>query len=115
MHVNGVDLVLEVHACMHEPLVSESAVWRRGESCNVKCLAIVHYDPALFWRLGIVLSMPEYLRKMVSINKLGSILRELVCKLLEPLTCSEIVSFMDVVLIAWNMISTASQTRRYVQ
>ena len=25
------DLVPGVHACMHEPLMSDSAVWRRGE------------------------------------------------------------------------------------
>ena len=49
--------------------------------------------------------MHEYLRKMLDINKLGSTLRELACKLLEPLTCSEIV--VDVVLISVNMISTA--------
>ena len=31
MHVCGVDLVPGVHAYMHEPLMSESAVWQRGE------------------------------------------------------------------------------------
>ena len=31
MHVRGGDLVPGVHGCMHEPFVSESAVWRRVE------------------------------------------------------------------------------------
>ena len=31
MRVHGVDLVPGVHACMHEPLTSDSAVWWRGE------------------------------------------------------------------------------------
>ena len=44
---------------------------------------------------------------MPNIDTLDSTLQELVCKLLEPLTCSEIVSFMDVILTAVNMISTA--------
>ena len=44
---------------------------------------------------------------MLNINKLGITCQELVCKLLEPLTCSGIVSFMDVILIAANMNSTA--------
>ena len=79
---------------MHEPLVSESAVWWRGLSricwlmltlciefgscCNAKCLAIVHYEPSLLWHVGIVLGMHEYLRRMLNINKLGSTLWELV-------------------------------------
>ena len=90
------DLVPGLNACMHEPLVSQSAAWQRGEGwidpvvdiavfmgcgvrykpslllfglciygivsdmladasclikfgscCNAKCLAMVHYEPAL--------------------------------------------------------------------
>ena len=29
MHARGKDLIPGVHACMHEPIVSESAVWQR--------------------------------------------------------------------------------------
>ena len=32
MHTRGGDLVPGVHACMHEPFVSESAVWQRVAS-----------------------------------------------------------------------------------
>ena len=46
--------------------------------------------------------MHEYLRKMLDITKQGSTIRELACKLLEPLTCSKTARFMDVNLTTVN-------------
>ena len=143
---------------MHEPFVSESAVWQRVASwvdpvvdiavfmgyirckpslllsawalhlwdcprhaswCFASCRIwemlqsqVSGYRPlwaciALVCRrhLGIVLGMHEYWGKCsTSINQVA--LFEIVCRLFKPLTCSGIVSFMDVVLIAANMIST---------
>ena len=75
--------------------------------CHVSCYSPLQACIALAcrWHLGVCTSIN--LRKMPNINILDSTLRELVCKLLEPLTCSKIVSFMDVILTAANMISTA--------